>query len=156
MIVLTSPTVLLLASARHETFGADPPFPEPVSVISEGGKIDKQLNVVFGSANIGGTTPTKVDVRAYSLTPPDPNNPSITQPLLPGPTFVFYPGDLLRLRFHNYLNRANNPRLNVFSSTVLGAGLPGKGEDIPEHVPHEINIPNNANISNLHVHGLSR
>ena len=154
MFVLASPTVLLLASASRVAFGQAAPFPEPVPVISVGGKIDSPLTVVFGTVGIGGATPVKVDVRAYSLTPPDPNNPTITQPLLPGPTFVFHPGDLLRLRFHNYLNRASNPRLNSFSSSVQAPGLPGKGEDIPEHVPHEINIPNNANISNLHVHGL--
>jgi FtsP/CotA-like multicopper oxidase with cupredoxin domain len=155
MFVQVSPAFLLLASFSIGTFGADPPpFPEPVLVPSKDGKIDRQLNVVFGSTNVGGATPAKVDIRAYSLTPPDPNNPSITHPLLPGPTFVFHPGDLLRLRFHNYLNRANNPRLNSISSTVAGGAPPGKGEDIPEQVPHEINIPNNANITNLHVHGL--
>ena len=152
---------LVLTFAPMVCTGADLPLMEPKPVMSKDGKIDKPLNVVFGTVTIPASDsipkpcrPPRVDVRAYSLEHPDPQNPKTTDPLLPGPTFVFHPGDLLRLRFHNYLNAADNPRLNRIGNTIPGAGGPGKGDNIIEHVPHEINIPNNANLTNLHVHGL--
>ncbi len=67
---------------------------------------------------------------------------------------MFQPGDLLRIRFQNMLNAAQNPWLNAFNAQLPGAGGPGKGDSIPETVPHEISIPNGPDITNLHVHGL--
>lgn len=133
---------------------AEVPLAEPKTVLSKNGKIDSPLTTVFGTVQIPApNNPRQIQVRAYGLEPPEPNHPRKTHPLLPGPTFVFHPGDLLRLRLHNYMNRANNPRLNRFENNIPSAG-PGKADDIAESVPHEINIPNNADITNLHVHGL--
>ncbi|MEK6258322.1 MAG: multicopper oxidase domain-containing protein [Planctomycetota bacterium] len=146
--------VLATAQRGAVAVGADVPLTEPTTVLSQNGKLDSPLTVVFGTVNVpSATNPRKINVRAYGLNPPDPQNPKKTEPLLPGPTFVFHPGDLLRLRLHNYMNRANNPRLNKFENNIPEGG-PGKADDIEEHVPHEINIPNNADITNLHVHGL--
>jgi FtsP/CotA-like multicopper oxidase with cupredoxin domain len=153
--VIASPALLvLLASGATSTLAAEIPLTQPVQVNAANGKIDSPLTTVYGTVNVpSSTVPRTINVRAYGLLPPDPQNPKKTTPLLPGPTFVFQPGDLLRLRFHNYMNRANNPRLNRFENNIPSAG-PGKADDIDEPVPHEINIPNNADITNLHVHGL--
>lgn len=153
--VMGSPALLvLLASGSTSIRAAEIPLTQPVQVNATNGKIDSPLTTVFGTVKVPSSTiPRTVNVRAYGLLPPDPQNPKKTTPLLPGPTFVFQPGDLLRLRFHNYMNRANNPRLNRFENNIPAAG-PGKADDIDEPVPHEINIPNNADITNLHVHGL--
>ena len=152
MLALAIPPAMLLAS--HLTALRAEDLNEPVSVLSKNGKIDSPLTVLFGKVQIPTPAgPRSIEVRAYGLEAPDPNHPVKTHPLLPGPTFVFRPGELLRVRFQNYLNRSTNPRLNIFEIPNQQPA-PGRADDIGENVPHEINIPNNADISNLHVHGL--
>ena len=150
---IASPAILL-ATIQSQVFGQSVPLPEPQNVISTNGKIDSPLEVVFGKIKIPSSTPDgpqTIGVRAYAL--PDGQKPN-SPPMVPGPTFVFQPGDLLRIRFQNMLNAAQNPWLNAFNAQLPGAGGPGKGDSIPETVPHEISIPNGPDITNLHVHGL--
>ena len=88
---------------------------------------------------------------------PEDNPEKKPSPSIPGPTFVFQPGDLLRLRFHNYLNRAADPALNAAQNNPQHTGpanAAASSDDTDEHVSHEISIPNDSNVTNLHVHGL--
>jgi FtsP/CotA-like multicopper oxidase with cupredoxin domain len=128
---------------------------EPAQVFPGPRTIDQQLDAVFGTAKVDTPTgPVSINVRAYA--PPSALGAPRANPSIPGPTFVFKPGDLLRIRFNNRLNAAENPALrradNAPDNKVGFA--PGGFDDIPSHVSHEISIPNNSNITNLHVHGL--
>jgi FtsP/CotA-like multicopper oxidase with cupredoxin domain len=148
------PLALLLGS-QHLAEADGVPLPQPVAVSAVDGKVDSPLNAVFGKVTVPSSTPDgpqTIGVRAYAL--PDAAKPKIGSPLLPGPTFVFQPGDLLRLRLGNYMNPNENPWLNAFNATIPGAKGPGQGDSIPENVPHEISIPNGSDLTNLHVHGL--
>ncbi len=152
---IASPAILW-ATLQSHSYGQEvpPQLRQPENVVSENGKIDSPLEVVFGKVKIPSSTPDgsqTIGVRAYAL--PDAQKPN-SPPMVPGPTFVFQPGDLLRIRFKNLLNAAQNPWLNGFNAQLPGAGGPGKGDSIPETVPHEISIPNGPDITNLHVHGL--
>lgn len=150
---IASPAIFW-ASLQSPSYGQAVPLPQPQNVISANGKIDSPLEVVFGKVKIPSSTPDgpqTIGVRAYAL--PDAQNPN-SPPMVPGPTFVFQPGDLLRIRFQNMLNAAQNPWLNAFNAQLPGAAAPGAGDSIPETVPHEISIPNGPDITNLHVHGL--
>jgi FtsP/CotA-like multicopper oxidase with cupredoxin domain len=167
--------VAILATMHGAALAQQPLDPKkPVQVITnkltgtgtKEGKIDSPLYTVFGKTAIPGAAQdpgtgvpaTGVNVRSYTL--PDgkhESNPSLNPPQLPGPTFVFQPGDLLRLRFHNFLNRSTNPALNQFANDPQGGtgqGNPGASDDTAGHVSHEISIPNDSDITNLHVHGL--
>ncbi len=145
-------TVMFLFSLAAAV-GQDDALREPPAVISADGRLVSPLTVLFGTIKIPGIgEPDEVSVRAYGLEPPDTKDG--TKPLVPGPTFVFHPGDLVRIHLHNYLNRASNPALNLFEDQPQTGPGPGAADDINEHVAHEISIPNNADITNLHVHGL--
>ena len=135
---------------------APPAFTEAGRVPAQSGKIDAPLYAVFGEVTVPGIPPSidkdgKIYVRSYA--PGDAQMKGKTQPSIPGPTYVFQPGDLLRLRFHNYLNRSQDPALNAFQNNPQVAG-PAASDDTDEHVSHEISIPNDSNVTNLHVHGL--
>lgn len=136
-------------------------------VTAEQGKIDKPLYAVFGKVTVPGLEGAVgsngkilaedgvIYVRSYALG--NEKEKAQTSPSIPGPTFVFQPGDLLRLRFHNYLNRAADPNLNLIQNNTQQMGPPNfaaSGDDTDEHVSHEISIPNDSNVTNLHVHGL--
>ncbi len=129
---------------------------EPTRIISENGTLESKLYVVFGKAEISGAVDSSgnpietIWTRVYSLTAPDPTDPTDE---IPGPTFVFHPDDWLSIELNNYLNRSDNPWLNSFQTNIPDAP-PGSDDDIDEQVPHEINIPHNADNTNLHVHGL--
>jgi FtsP/CotA-like multicopper oxidase with cupredoxin domain len=143
------------AQPASPPFVPSPPNAAPI-VNAQGGKVDAPLYAVFGEVTVPGIPPRidsdgKIYVRSYAL-----GNETLkgkTPPSIPGPTFVFQPGDLLRLRFHNYLNRSQNPDLNTFQNNPQETG-PGASDDTDEHVSHEISIPNDSNVTNLHVHGL--
>ena len=125
---------------------------EPPQVTAVNGRIDHPLNAVFGKLKIATpSSPVEVAVRAYAS--PNAVKDPTKDPTIPGPTFVFQPGDLLRIRFHNLLNASQNPALNQFGNNIQQGG-PGASDDIRDHVAHEISIPNNSNLTNLHVHGL--
>ncbi|MEY2879912.1 MAG: hypothetical protein RLZZ15_2292, partial [Verrucomicrobiota bacterium] len=127
---------------------------EPAQVLPGPRIIDQQLDAVFGTAKVATPTgPVSIQVRAYA--PPSADGNPRANPSIPGPTFVFKPGDLLRIRFNNRLNAAANAALNAADGTTLKVGGASGGfDDISSHVSHEISIPNNSNITNLHVHGL--
>jgi FtsP/CotA-like multicopper oxidase with cupredoxin domain len=165
--------VAILAAMHGAAVAQQPLDPnKPVQVITnkltgtgaKEGKIDSPLYTVFGKTTIpgaaaAGVPATGINVRSYTL--PDgkhESNPALNPPHLPGPTFVFQPGDLLRLRFHNFLNRSTNPALNSFANDPQGGTAgptnPGASDDTTGHVSHEISIPNDSDITNLHVHGL--
>ena len=136
-------------------------FAEPHHVLAKKGVLDSPLHVVFGNVDIPGApiapgakpkTKTTIDVRGYAL--PKKNRAGAVEPMIPGPTFVFQPGDLLRLRFQNRLNRSSNPRLNDFENNPQVGRNPAAGDDTDEHAAHEISIPNDSDVTNLHVHGL--
>ena len=156
-----------------------PPFQEAWRLPATNGKVDWPLHAVFGEVPVPGIPPSidadgKIYVRSYTAPKPpqavndqkdqndrkdarDSKNPKAPAgqlpPMIPGPTFVFNPGDLLRLRFHNLLNRTLDPALNSFQNNPQEAG-PAASDDTDEHVSHEISIPNDSNVTNLHVHGL--
>ena len=144
-------------SAGNNTPSTSPDLTEPPRVPSKkNGTLESPLTVLFGTVEVPGlpADQNKIKVRAYGLTHPDKNDPKSTgTPLIPGPTFVFHPGDLVKLHLHNYLNRSTNPALNKFEKNPQET-LPGTADDITGHASHEISIPNNADITNLHVHGL--
>lgn len=151
----TSPKEVELAATSGNAT-ALPAFSEGGRVPAENGKVDSPLYAVFGKAKVPGI-PARIDsdgeigVRSYTLGKVEIDGKK--QPSIPGPTFVFQPGDLLRLRFQNLLNRSQNPELNTFQNNPQEAG-PGASDDTDEHVSHEISIPNDSNVTNLHVHGL--
>lgn len=136
-------------------------FDEPQRVIAENGVLESDLYVQFGLANISGAVdasgnPTENEIwtRAYSLMPPqpDPDSPAVWLPnedLVPGPTYVFQPNDVLSVNFVNNLNKAKSPWLTEYEASISG-----NPDDIQQHVDHEINIPHNADNTNLHTHGL--
>lgn len=70
---------------------------------------------------------------------------------LPGKTFVFKPGDLLQIELNDQLNVSTSEALRSFEQNV---DTSFDTDEILEGVHHEINIPHNANNTNLHVHGL--
>lgn len=83
---------------------------------------------------------------------PDPENSEKWLPnedLVPGPTYVFKPDDMLNVNFINSLNKARSKWLAEYEGTISG-----NPDDIQEHIDHEINIPHNADNTNLHMHGL--
>ena len=143
------------AAVAKDPKSKDNKLQEPPAVKSNAkGTLASPLTVLFGSVNIPGPDfNTAIKVRAYGLKAPNKLKPTDTKPLVPGPTFVFHPGDLVKLHLHNYLNRSSNPALNIFENMPQQGG-PGQADDITEHAAHEISIPNNADITNLHVHGL--
>ncbi len=125
------------------------------------GKAGYKLPVLFGKVKVPGAGPVKpngqrgdanISVRTYGVADM-PENAANARPLIPGATFVFKPGDTLRLKLENFLNRSTNPALNVFQDNPQ-QGTPGKADDITGHASHEISIPNNGDMTNLHVHGL--
>lgn len=126
----------------------------PVPLQSANGVVDQRIDAVFGVANI--KTPNgnaQMTVRAYA--PPRAPMAGIPIAAIPGPTIVFNPGDLLRIRFENQLNATANPALNAFDNNIQSVGgAPGGFDDIRDHATHEISIPNDSNVTNLHVHGL--
>lgn len=120
-----------------------------------------KLPVLFGEVAVPGAGAVQkdgkrgtatIDVRTYGVADVDENADRST-PLIPGATFVFRPGDTLNLKLENYLNRSANPALNTFENNPQ-QGAPGKADDITGHSAHEISIPNNGDMTNLHVHGL--
>ena len=142
-------------------------FDEAQRIVAEGhnnstpGTLNTPLYVQFGLANVvtGDTTNqaanNEIWTRAYSRYPPFPNpdDPSEWLPnedIVPGPTMVFQPNDVLTVDFYNFLNKSRSPWLTDFQNSITS----GNVDDITEHVPHEINIPHNANNTNLHTHGL--
>lgn len=147
-----------LASAQTTVqVPATPPAREalraPAPLRSNNGVLDQRLDAVFGVATIA--TPAgkaEITVRAYA--PPRAAN-ALPTASIPGPTLTFHPGDLLRIRFENQLNATANPALNAFDNNIQQVGgTTGAFDDIREHTSHEISIPNDSNVTNLHVHGL--
>lgn len=142
-------------------------FDEAQRIVAEGhdnetpGTLTTPLYVQFGLTNVvtGNDSTQKPNneiwTRAYSRYPPFPNpdNPNEWLPnedIVPGPTMVFQPNDILTVDFNNFLNEARSPWLKNYVNAIQS----GNPDDIEEHVPHEINIPHNANNTNLHTHGL--
>ncbi len=137
-------------------------FDEPERVISENGVLTSDLYVQFGLANITGAldasgNPVSKEIwtRAYSLMPPQPD-PSDTskwlpgEDLVPGPTLVFKPNDVMNINFVNNLNQERSQWLQDFQGSIA----PSNPDDIKQHIGHEVNIPHNADNTNLHTHGL--
>lgn len=136
-------------------------FDEPQRVIADEEALNTDLYVQFGLANISGGINVSGDpvdreiwTRAYSLMPPqpDPTNPEKWLPnedLVPGPTYVFKPDDMLNVNFINNLNKQRSKWLADYEGSISS-----NPDDIQEHIDHEINIPHNADNTNLHTHGL--
>ena len=71
------------------------------------------------------------------------------QQLLPGPGYIFNPGDLLNLTVINLLEERNSPDINKYDDKVnINFDT---DEILTGHIAHEVNVPHNPN---LHVHGL--
>ncbi|HEY1110705.1 MAG TPA: multicopper oxidase domain-containing protein, partial [Opitutaceae bacterium] len=144
----------LASLAAGQTVAAVPELLRaPVPLQSRDGVVDQRIDAVFGLANIQTPNGTaQITVRAYA----PPRLPAaIPTAAIPGPTIVFNPGDLLRIRFENQLNATANPALNSFDNNIQSlGGAPGGFDDIRDHAAHEISIPNDSNVTNLHVHGL--
>jgi FtsP/CotA-like multicopper oxidase with cupredoxin domain len=152
---------MLVPSIRLHAQAAAPALGVPPQVISSGGKVDQPLTAEFAPVAIPGTAGQKggtgvISARIYSAPGVKASDGSTVRPGIPGPTFVFKPGELLRLRFQNLLNASDDPGLARFDNNPqnLGGGAGGGFDDIRSHVSHEISIPNNGNLTNLHVHGL--
>ena len=133
--------------------GGESDFPEPNQILQRDGALETDLYVQYAQAPAPGVVDTtgqiveRIWTRAYGTQPADPTNPLNE---IPGPTLVFRPGDWLQIQLHNQLNKSANPWLEDFQDNV-----PAHSEDdIEERVPSEVNIPHNANNTNLHVHGL--
>lgn len=148
-------SVILSSFDEAQRIVAERPATAPV------GTLTTPLYVQFGLTNVvtGNTANQAVNneiwTRAYSRYPPMPNpeDPSEWLPnedIVPGPTMVFQPNDILTVDFNNFLNVARSPWLKDYQNSIQS----GNPDDISEHVPHEINIPHNANNTNLHTHGL--
>lgn len=136
-------------------------FGESQRLVSSAGSLYTDLYVQFGLANVTGVVDTnnypitEVWTRAYALDPPqpDPDNPGLWLPsedIVPGPTLVFQPDDLLQINFINTLNTSRSQWLTEFQDSIIT----DNPDDIEEPLGHEINIPHNADNTNLHVHGL--
>lgn len=136
--------VLLAMFQAHHAAADDNVLKQPPAKESKNGKLDSDVTVQFGTVEVPGTG-ARIDVRAYGT---EKNKPQI-----PGTTFIFRPGDMLNLNLENYLNRDTNPALNSFEDNP-NQSLPGQADDISGHASHEISIPNNGDMTNLHVHGL--
>jgi hypothetical protein len=128
-------------------------FPAPNTIVANNGNLATDLYAQFALAKVTGATDdqgTPIDeiwTRAYSTTPADPQNPLDE---LPGPTFVFHPGDWLQIKLHNQLNESANQELREAQDNIPTDSQ----DDIKGHIAHELNIPHNLNNTNLHVHGL--
>lgn len=137
-------------------------FGESQRLISSNGTLYTKLYVQFGLANITGALDDKgkpitneIWTRAYALSPPQPDPANSdkwlpSEDIVPGPTLVYHPGDLLQIDLVNNLNETKSQWLTDFQGSIAS----GNPDDIEERVGHEINIPHNANNTNLHVHGL--
>ena len=145
----TNPLVVPDVPTEDEGVG----FPEPDNVVADQGKLVTDLYAQFAQAKVTGATNdqgkpiSEIWTRAYSTQPADPENPLDD---LPGPTFVFHPGDWLQITLHNQLNEAANPWLKEADDNISDSSQ----DDIKDHIAHELNIPHNLNNTNLHVHGL--
>lgn len=132
-------------------------FPEPARILAQDGVLATTLYTQFATAKVGGAADgegnriTEIWTRAYSSQPADPNNP-VNE--LPGPSLVFHPGDWLQITLHNQLNRSANAWLNDYQDNIQNTPGSGNQDEIAEHLPSDLNIPHNANNTNLHVHGL--
>lgn len=130
------------------------PLDAPPLLFSNDGLLRADLYVQFARAMVSGASTsygTPLDTiwtRAYGQTPITPGFVPFLD--IPGPTFVYHPGDLLEIKLHNQLNRALEPQLESYETNVP----PNSQDDIEEVIPHEINIPHNADNTNLHVHGM--
>ncbi len=141
-----------IASAQTVVAPVNERLREPARLKAVNGLLDQPLDAVFGQTSVN--TPNgnaEITVRAYA---PGPTAKPLPKVSLPGPTFVFRPGDLVRIRFENQLNATANPALNVFDNNIQAVGGAGGFDDIRDHAAHEISIPNDSNVTNLHVHGL--
>ncbi len=135
-------------------------FGESQRLVSSNGMLYTDLYAQFGLAGVTGIADangpiTEIWTRAYALSSPqpDPDNPGLWLPsedIVPGPTLVFHPDDLVQINFVNNLNETKSPWLKEFEDSIIS----DNPDDIKERVGHEINIPHNANNTNLHVHGL--
>ncbi len=137
-------------------------FDEPERVVSRNGVLNTDIYVQFGLANItgaldanGNLTSKEIWTRAYSLMPPqpDPKDTSKWLPnedIVPGPTLVFQPNDVMNINFVNNLNTKRSAWLSEFEGSIT----PNNPDDIEQHIGHEVNIPHNADNTNLHTHGL--
>jgi FtsP/CotA-like multicopper oxidase with cupredoxin domain len=143
----------MLLSACTTQLPVPTSFPAPNTIVANNGNLATDLYVQFALAKVTGATDdqgTPIDeiwTRAYSTTPADPQNPLDE---LPGPTFVFHPGDWLQITLHNQLNESTNQELKEAQDNIP----PDSQDDIKDHIAHELNIPHNLNNTNLHVHGL--
>ena len=103
--------------------------------------------------NSDGTSST-VWTRAYASGPiVDLTNPGpqLLDVAIPADTLVYDPGSLLHIKFYNLLDAENSPEVGDFDKEVK----PNKNSDeIVMLLNHELNLPHNANNTNLHVHGL--
>lgn len=142
------------ADTRNDQYATAPAFREAPRNESNNGALVKDLYVQFAQATVSGATDTTgnlVDTiwtRAYGTKPIS----GTTVPFLdiPGPTLVFRPGEWLQINLHNQLNRAIDSLLGSYEANIP----PNSQDDIERHVPDEINIPHNADNTNLHVHGM--
>ncbi|HEY1107328.1 MAG TPA: hypothetical protein VGE76_01810, partial [Opitutaceae bacterium] len=103
-----------LASAQTTVAATPELLRAPAPLRSVNGVVDQRIDALFGVANIKTPAGTaQITVRAYA----PPRLPAaISTAAIPGPTVVFNPGDLLRLRFENQLNATANPALNAFEN----------------------------------------
>lgn len=130
------------------------PLRAPVTLISKDGALIDTLYTQFAMASVTGATDddgNPIDTiwtRAYGMEPITAD----TIPFLdiPGPTMVYHPGDWLQINIHNQMNDSIDPQLESLDDHVP----PHSQDDIDRLIPHEMNIPHNADNTNLHVHGM--
>lgn len=131
-------------------------FPMSTTVpVTSGTNYD--LYVVFGEHDTTGAYDNMgmeiktIWTRAYSLQDPTGGG-ALPKNIFPGPSYVFKPGDLLNINLHNKLDKtaAYAAQLAEYETHLTG----GNPDEIESYVPHEINVPHNADNTNLHVHGL--
>ncbi|MCA9545454.1 MAG: multicopper oxidase domain-containing protein, partial [Myxococcales bacterium] len=104
-----------------------------------------ELFVQFAAVQVTTTQgPQRIWTRSYGL------QEGVGQ--IPGPTFEFRPGDLLQVTLNNLLSAQRLQALIDFE--MLEAENAGNGSDELIHVAGEINVPHNADNTNLHTHGL--
>lgn len=106
------------------------------------------------SGNEGTTVFPTIWTRAYGL--------EETTEMIPGPTFFYKAGDLLKVNLVNKLNtkaftdNRNQDLIDFEDSEAANLG-PNQDEtlaNLSDQVRQEVNIPHNLNNTNLHVHGL--
>ncbi len=134
-------------------------FPEPCKIcVSQDDPRATTLFVQFVKTNVQfvpqpgdasqGLKRQEIWTRAYGL--------ERERGMIPGPSFVFQPGDLLQITLDNLLDTTSSDR----GFNKLLAGFESDVEpnfdtdEIIEHVRSEVNLPHNPNNTNLHVHGL--